>query len=75
MTDVEFAHHIEQIDERGLARERAGRQRSDEFLRRLGHDDAHRGAALLQSPDQIERLVGRNPAADDQQYALGSRFG
>ncbi len=24
MTDVEFAHHIEQIDERGLARERAG---------------------------------------------------
>ena len=57
-----------------LARERAGRQRRDEFLRRLGHHDAHRGAALLQAPDQVERLVGGDAAADDEQDALaGSR--
>ena len=46
-----------------------------EFLRGLGHDHAHRGAALPQAPDLIERLIGRNATADDQQHALGGRFG
>ena len=30
---------------------------------------AHRQRALLQSPDQIERLVGGDAATDDQQHA------
>ena len=43
------------------------------LLRGGRHDRAHRDAALAQPPDQIERLVGRNAAADDQQHALCRR--
>ncbi len=32
---------------------------------------AHRSAALAQAADQVERLVGRDAAADDEQDALG----
>src|SRR5271170_1235974 len=39
------------------------------MLRRGGHDRAHRRTALAQSADQIEALIGRDPARDDQQDA------
>ena len=67
MTDVELELRVEQVRVGRLARECAGRQRRDELLRRVGHDDAHRDAALAQPPDQVERFVGRDPAADDEQ--------
>ena len=70
MADVELGARIEQVDIGVLARDGARRQRRDEFLRGLRHHDAHRGAALPEAPDQVERLVGRDPAADDEQDAL-----
>src|SRR5271154_2196757 len=39
------------------------------MLRRGGHDRAHRRTALAQSADQIEALIGRDPARNDQQDA------
>jgi hypothetical protein len=44
----------------------AGRERGDELLCRLGQHAADMDAALLQPPNQVERLVGGDPAADDQ---------
>ncbi len=70
VADVELLVRIEQIGEDALAGQRAGRQRRDELLRRLRHRDAHAQAALAQPPDQVERLVGRDAAADDEQDAL-----
>ena len=64
---------VEQIGIRMLAGERADRQRRDEFLRRLRHHHAHRDAALAQAADQVERFVGGDAAADDEQDALGRR--
>ena len=52
-----------------LAAQRLGRQRRDELLGRGGHRDAHRRAAFAQAANQVERLVGRDAAADDQQDA------
>ena len=69
MPDVELAVGVEQIGEDPLAVKRAGRQRRDELLRRRGEDAAHRGAALLEPADEVERLVGRDAAADDQENA------
>jgi phosphopantothenoylcysteine decarboxylase/phosphopantothenate--cysteine ligase len=39
-------------------------ERGHEFLRALGEDAAHRGAALAQSPDQVQRLVGQRAHTD-----------
>ena len=69
MADVELALLIEQIRERALAGERASGERRDEFLRGLGENAAHGEGVLLQSADEIERLIGGDPAADDQQNA------
>ena len=66
---------VEQVGERMLAGERADRQRRDELLRRLRQDHAHRGAALAQPADQVERFVGRDAAADDEQDARGAGLG
>ncbi len=67
MADVEFGARIEEIHIGVPARDRACRKRRDEFLRGPRHHDAHRSAALPQAPDQVERLVSRDPAADDEQ--------
>ena len=76
MADIEFVIGIEQIGKHALAGNGAGRQRRDEFLGRLGEDAAHLKPALLQPPDQIERFIRGNAAANDQQNALwrGGRF-
>ena len=73
VADVEFARRIEQVGEHALADDGAGRQRRDEMLGGLGQNAAHGEAALLQPADEIERLVGGDAAADDQQHALGVR--
>ena len=52
-----------------LAGERRGRERRDELLRARGQDAAHARAALLEAPDEIERLISGNAARDDQQDA------
>ena len=71
VADVELVRRIEQVGEDALADDGAGRQRRDEMLGRLGQDAAHGEPALLQPADQVERLVGGDAAADDQQHALG----
>jgi len=39
------------------------------MLRRGGHDAAHRGTPLAQPADQLEALIGGDPAGNNQQYA------
>ena len=41
MTDVELAAGVEQVGEHAVADDRAGRQRRDEMLGRLGQNAAH----------------------------------
>ena len=53
---------------------RAGGERRDEMLRGGGEDAAHLRAAVLQAPDQVERFVGGDAAADDEQDAVAVRF-
>ena len=69
MADVELALRIEQIGEGALAAQRAGGERRDEMLRGGREDAAHLCAAILQAADQVERFVGGNAAADDEQNA------
>ena len=69
MADIELGRGIEQIGEDAFAGQRAGRERRDELLRGRRQDAADGGAALLQPADEIERLVGRDAAADDEQHA------
>ena len=74
MADIGLALPVEQVGMRPLPRERGGRQRRDEFLGRVGEQRAHLRPALAQAPDQVERLVGGDPAADDQEdTAAGER--
>src|SRR5215831_7558912 len=49
--------------------ERGHRERRHEMLRSGGHYAAHRRAALTQPADQIEALIGGDPAGNDQQNA------
>ena len=71
MADVELAGRIEQVGEHLFADQGAGRQRRDEMLGRLGENAADIDAAFFQPPDQVERFVGGDAAADDQQDAFG----
>ena len=70
VADVELALRIEQVGEDAFAGKRADRERRDELLRRLGHDAAHREAALPQAANEVERFIGRDPAADDEENLL-----
>src|SRR5580704_6046081 len=74
MTDVELALRIEQIGENALAAQRAGGERRDEMLRGRGEDAAYLCIPVLQAADQIERFVGGDAAADDEQDAVAVRF-
>ncbi len=70
VADVKLAALVEQLDINVPARQRAGRQRRDELVGGVGHHHAHVGTALTQPADQVERLVCRDPAADDEEGAL-----
>ena len=72
MADVEFARRVEQAGIGAGVGERAGGQRRDELLRGIGQDAAHNKAPLLKPANQIERLIGRDPAANNQRNL---RFG
>ena len=71
MADIELALRVEQVGEDVLAGERADRQRRDEFCAASVMTHAHRDAALAQPADQVERFVGGDAAADDEQDAPG----
>ena len=71
VADVGLVLAIEQVGVRPLSRERRCGERGHELLRALRENAAHRSAALAQAADQVERLVGRDAAADDEQDALG----
>ena len=75
MADVELAVRIEQIGENALAAQRAGGKWRDEMLRGSGEDAVHLGAPVLQAPDQVERFVRGDAAADDEQDAVAVRLG
>ncbi len=70
MADVEFALRIEQIGEGPMPRERADGQRRNEFMSGFCQNAAHNGTALAQSPDQVERFIGGDAAANHEQNAL-----
>ena len=71
MTDVGLRLAVEEIGVRPLARKRGGGERRDETLRAGGENGAHGRAALAQAADEVERFVGRDAAADDEEDALG----
>src|ERR1700743_148276 len=75
MARIELALGIEQIRIDALVRQRAGGELSDELLRGPGQNAADMDVPLLQAPDQVERLVGRDAAADDQGDARLRRCG
>ncbi len=69
VADVELGVLVEQIGEHALADQSAGRERRDELLRRLGQDHADMNVALLEPADQVERFIGGDAAANDEQGA------
>ena len=68
MADLALVIEIEEFGENPFVADRADGERRHELFGGLGHDRAHAKPALTQAPDQIEALIGRDPAADDQQY-------
>jgi hypothetical protein len=60
----------EQIGEHAFAAQARHRQRRHELFRRARHDAAHAEAHILSAPDQLQALVGRDAAADDEQDLL-----
>ena len=75
MAGVELARGIEQVGVGALVRQRAGGKRRDELLRGAGQHAADVNLPLLQPPDQVQRLVGGDAAADDQGDARQVRRG
>ena len=70
MADIGLVLAVEEIRMRALAGKRGSRKRRDELLRAGGEHAAHRGAALAQAADEVEGLVGRDAAADDEEDAF-----
>ena len=60
----------EQVAEHLVAGQARDRERGHELGAGAGQDAAHRRAALAQPADQLEALVGRDAARDDQQNPL-----
>jgi hypothetical protein len=73
MADLVLGRQVEQLVIDAALRQRADRQRRYEFLGRARQHAAHVRPALAQAADQVEAFVCRDPAADDQQYALAGQ--
>ena len=73
MADIVLVLAIEEVVIDLGVGERADRKGRHELARRAGHHRRHRRAALLEAADQVERLVGRDTAPDDQEDALGRK--
>ena len=71
VADVELARRVEQVGEDALAGERAAASGVTNCCAAAVMTHAHARAALAQPADQVERLVGRDAAADDEQDAPG----
>ena len=74
MADIMLVLPVEQVGEDVIRRQCADGKRRHELLRSLRHDTAHRRTALAQPPDQVERFVGGDAAADDQQDAFAGKL-
>ena len=74
VTDLALTLEIEEIGRHALVADRPHRERSDELLRRLGHDTAHTDPALGEAPDEIEAFVGGDAAADHQKDTFHGHF-
>jgi len=70
MTHLSLVGEIEEIGEHLAPRQRRDRKGRDELRPRPRQHRHHLGPALSQASDQVERLVGRDPAADDQKDAF-----
>ena len=70
MADIMLVLAVEEVGENVVGGKRADRKRRDELPRGGCHDAADRSAPLAQAADQVERLVGGDAAADDEQDAL-----
>ena len=73
VADILFVLTVEEIGEHVIGGKRADRQRRHELLGRVRHHGTDGGAALAQPTDQVERLIGRDAAADDQKDALSGK--
>ena len=70
MAHLGFFIEVEQFGIGLVAGERGDGKRRDEFLSGLGHDAAARNAATAKFADQLEALIGRDAAADDEENAF-----
>ena len=73
--ELDMAHLglVLEIPQRGIdlfLGERGERHRSHEMLAAAGQHAAHPHPRLADQPDELARLVGRDPAADDEKDAL-----
>ena len=69
MADLGLVGQREQVGEHPLPGQAGHRERGDELGAGAGQDAAHAKLALAQSADQLQRLVGGDPAGNDQQNA------
>jgi len=70
VSDILLVLAIEDVGEDVVGRQRADRKRRHELPRGFSHHRTHGRAALLEPADQVERLIGRDAAGDDEQNAL-----
>ena len=71
VADLALGVEVEQLGEHRLVAERPHRQRRDELLRGPGHHGQHLDRQpLAQAADQLQALVGRDAAADDENDAF-----
>src|SRR4051812_40388091 len=75
MPDIVLVLAVEELGEDLVAGDRTDGERRYEGFRPGSQDCPHTGAAFAQSPDQVERLVERDPAGDDEEDALGVEHG
>ncbi len=70
MADILFVLSGKQIGENVIGGEGTDGKRRDELLGARRHDGAYARAALAQPADQVEALIGRDAAGDDEKDAL-----
>ena len=75
MPHLRLVGQVEEIAIDFLGRQRRGGQRRHELFARAGQNRNHRRTLVAQTADQIERLEGRDTAADDQKDALVRQHG
>jgi len=72
MPDILLILPGKEIGEDMVCRKRTDGKRGHELLRTLRHDRTHGSAAFPQAADEIEALVGRDAACDDEKDAFAA---